>query len=1043
MRKLFISALSLMMIIIVCFPPTGRAEEASGSDAAQQYAELQQKGILEGFADGSAGLERKMSRAELAAALVRLLKLKRESGIPSYEDTSAHWAHEQGYIEAVTAAKLMEGTKERVFDPDGNVTLEQLAAALVRALGLAPVADAQIKGKASDWAVGFVAAAVQEKLLDEHPDYTQAATRNVLTAALYAADGKLKQPSAAAAEPLSILEFKATGAKKLGVKLNQPVDPEKITFEVKRADTLVEGKTSFQENRESAEIVFESPLKEGTYSIELKGLEAENAGAIKAETAVEQERLEKIEFLTASDTLPRARNVYVEFNALNQYGETATWSASRFDIQTGNADFTPVNDRQAIKLHLQDKDENSHVSVSIIHPDSGLSVQKTFTVGDLPYVSNIDVGELLFPGAAKKLSAGFAAYLKIRALDQYGIPVMAIEETDQDEKEYGLNTSIGVDVSVKDSSVLQLADELWEDYDNDGFPELKIIGGTDAGQARESEITLYALGSGQSVTKTIQITVSKAPFSVQFGEFKKTVAAGDKDIVLPLIVKDDQGATLSPHEVAESIDQLDVSDTLGSAAEVKLEAAGKTRGLLVITGLKKGSGTVTVRISGTDKKASLPINVQEERYPAEFFIKTDLAPFYLPGAEDGLVLLIKDQYGDFIRNASNEYISVLADSSDATKVRTDAVYKIHATYKNMGDASENGALTPTSGPLKTAIDALRAGSTSDADAKEQYVINETFAQSGQNNQQGLNIGNIYNTKMSFKADSQKTGTYQITLKLVKIKDKDGKVYVEELDTLTKSVRVIDGTDSDITYQVTLDTAVNNTIFAAVDAYRDGDIEAPTVTASAYGVAKDRIKLAKEVVLSGKKSGQDVEVPSFWMHSISSSNTTVASAVYINTGTEAAPVYKYYVIGDEEGTATLTFVYQSRIGVKATSRIEVKTSGEHPDVVKTTSSKAYAQTEYAKISGKKMWDYSLMGEVALTDQYGSAYKNDAIATHADVLGLSFYATDIVYKTAAGDDTVTVNPSTGVVTYTGDGDIASFTLVIAAPNGKKVQTIVNLP
>lgn len=1047
MRKLSIFILSLMVVVMGYAPAIGWAEQASSPspDIAKQFESLKQQGILEGYADGSAGLERRMTRAEFSAVLVRLLKLNRETGNPSYEDTSSHWAHEQGYIEAVTASRLMEGTQTHVFDPDGNVTLEQLAATLVRGLGLKPAPELAMKGQVSDWAKGYVATAVQLKLLGEQSDYTQAATRETLTVSLSAVEDKLKQAPAVPVGPVSITEVKATGVKKLTVTLNQPVDTGNITFEVKQANALVEGKASFQENRQSADIVFDTVLKEGSYSVELKGLEGTSVGTTRAEATVQKEKMEKIEFVTASDTLPQANNVYVEFKAFNQYGEASTWNANQFVIETGNVKSTAVSGKQAIKLQLQEEDKKSRVSVTILHTETGLIANKTFAIGDRPYVSKIEIGDLLLPGTSKKLIAGAEAYLKLKAFDQYGIPVIAIDGLGQDGASYGLNTYNGIKAVVKDSTVLKIPDGAWYDYDGDEFPELKVIGGTDIDQFRESEITLYALGSGQAMTKKISISLIKGAFSVQFGEFNKVAAVGDKDIILPLIVKDDQGQVLTSNELAAGIDQLTVQSTFGSAASVKLEALGKTRGLLALTGLSVGSGTVTVQIIGTDKKASLSLSIQKERYPAQIMVKTALAPFYIQEAEEGLVILIKDQYGEFIRNASNEYISVLADAADATKVRTDAAYKIHVAYENIGDVSENKALYPTTGPLKPAIDALNASKPLSPNVKEQYRIDETFMQAASGNVEGFNIGNIYNIKLSFKADARKTGSYRLSLTLVKVEHINGTVTVEKLNQLTNTIGVIDGKDPSITYQVVLDTAVDNTLFAAGDAYREGIIVDSTVTGDAYGLVKDRVKLAKEVLLSAKKSGQEVKVPVVWMHNplgnVASSNTTVANAVYINTGTAAAPLYKYFVIGDKEGSATITALYKTGNSVNAT-RIEMKTSKKPIEIVRTASSKAYASIEYNKISGKKMWDYPLMGEVILTDQYGSPYKNDVMSAHVKALGLMFYVTDIAYKTAGGDDAVTVDPSTGVVTYTGDGDMASFTLVIAAPSGKKVQTVVNL-
>ncbi|CAG7638408.1 hypothetical protein PAESOLCIP111_03937 [Paenibacillus solanacearum] len=1046
MKKLLLCTLRMIMAAMLLAPAAGMAAPASQPDPVSPYERLKEKGILEGFEDGTAGYGRLMTRAELSAVLVRLLKLHPERGTSSYDDTSLHWAHQQGYIEAVTASKLMEGTGDRVFNPDGTVTLEQLAAALVRSLHLKPSPGARVQGAASPWAAEAVGTAVREKLLEDGLDYTKPASRDALIAALFQADSKLQEKRAEASGPISIMEFKATGARKLSVRWNRPADVDKLSFLVEQAGTSLEGRTEFGEDRQSADLWFESPLKPGAYSIALQGVEEEaSGGKLTAVCTVEPEKLEKIEFKTTSGKLPRASQVYVEFVAQNQYGEPSTRDAGRFDIYTGGIAFQTVSGKQAVKLDLKDQVRDSQIFVQVIDFESRLTASQTFTIGDLPLVSSIEIGELSLPPSVKKLQAGGTAYLKVKAFDQYGVPVLTVRGQLPDGQAYGLDTSAGISAVTKNAAVVKLEGERWYDYDNDEFPELAITGGTEAAQSREAEITLFALGSGQSVTKTIQISASKTPFSVAFGPFKKTVAIGDKDVSLPLVIKDDQGQALTPNEVVEHIGSLTVYSTLGGAADVKLATEGKTRGLLAISGLKEGKGTVYVQILGTDKKASLPIQVEKERYPAKLMIKTDLAPYYIHDAEDGLVILMRDQYGDFIRDGANEYIPALADASDATKVRPDARYKIHATFENIGDAAGNRALIASSGPFKTALDTLAAGTPATGTA-ESYRIDETFNPPGQNNVKGLNVGNLYNTKLSFKADSNKKGTYRLVLTLVEIGGTAEHPTAFTLDRFTKTIEVIDETDEDLTYQAALDTSVKNMMYAAVHSYRLGVIEEATVTADAYDLVNNRVKLAKELVITTKKLGKEVEVPTYGAHnpilSVFSSSASVVSVVYKNAGTPAAPLYKYYLIGDRQGTATITAYYKKKNDTGILG-LDLETTLKSPDIVRAAPGKAYASIAYNKISGKKMWDYALMGETVLTDHYGTGYKNDLIATHAAVLGVQLYVTDIAYKTPGGDDTITVNPSTGVVTYNGDGDIASFTLVIAAPNGKTAQTVVNIP
>jgi len=164
------------------------AGAASAATTAQEkFDALKAKGIFTGYEDGSAGLDRTMTRAEAATIAFRLLKLEEDAaGAAIYKDLKgAEWA--AGYIGAATKAGILEGRGNGIFDPSAQVTLQELAKIMVEILDLEVDESATAAG-ADEWAQKYVAAAVKAGVLKESADYTKAATREALVEATYEAD---------------------------------------------------------------------------------------------------------------------------------------------------------------------------------------------------------------------------------------------------------------------------------------------------------------------------------------------------------------------------------------------------------------------------------------------------------------------------------------------------------------------------------------------------------------------------------------------------------------------------------------------------------------------------------------------------------------------------------------------------------------------------------------------------------------------------------------------------------------------------------------
>lgn len=85
-----------------------------------------------GYPDGSFGPERPISRAEAAAVIARISELKSlTKGEQVFSDLPlTHWAAR--YIEAVYRAGIMSGTGDGKFEPERPISRAELAAAMVK-----------------------------------------------------------------------------------------------------------------------------------------------------------------------------------------------------------------------------------------------------------------------------------------------------------------------------------------------------------------------------------------------------------------------------------------------------------------------------------------------------------------------------------------------------------------------------------------------------------------------------------------------------------------------------------------------------------------------------------------------------------------------------------------------------------------------------------------------------------------------------------------------------------------------------------------------
>ena len=142
--------------------------------ARGEIEKLVSMGIVNGYPDGLFRPEGKITRAEFTKMVVLALELKLENPQQAtFSDVpNSFWGFP--YIEAAYKAGIVKGVGEGQFAPDRQVTRAEIAAMVVRALKLPPGPPVlfQDADQIPSFAVELVGAAVQVGIIKGYPDNT-------------------------------------------------------------------------------------------------------------------------------------------------------------------------------------------------------------------------------------------------------------------------------------------------------------------------------------------------------------------------------------------------------------------------------------------------------------------------------------------------------------------------------------------------------------------------------------------------------------------------------------------------------------------------------------------------------------------------------------------------------------------------------------------------------------------------------------------------------------------------------------------------------
>lgn len=102
--------------------------------AKEQIEVLASRSIVQGKSETMFGTDANITRAEFAVLIARALNLPMENYKGTFKDVPASKAWAYAGVEAAYEAGIVNGKSETTFDPDANITRQEIAAMIVRAV---------------------------------------------------------------------------------------------------------------------------------------------------------------------------------------------------------------------------------------------------------------------------------------------------------------------------------------------------------------------------------------------------------------------------------------------------------------------------------------------------------------------------------------------------------------------------------------------------------------------------------------------------------------------------------------------------------------------------------------------------------------------------------------------------------------------------------------------------------------------------------------------------------------------------------------------
>ncbi len=127
----------MVVLILIASMISGPSLLAATNDQSYAGNQLQQLGVLTGYADGSLGLDRKITRAEVATMMVRIRGYANGNvagETMNFTDINdSHWAY--NHVQNAYRLNMIQGYPDQSFQPEANIRYQEVVAIMVNTLG--------------------------------------------------------------------------------------------------------------------------------------------------------------------------------------------------------------------------------------------------------------------------------------------------------------------------------------------------------------------------------------------------------------------------------------------------------------------------------------------------------------------------------------------------------------------------------------------------------------------------------------------------------------------------------------------------------------------------------------------------------------------------------------------------------------------------------------------------------------------------------------------------------------------------------------------
>ncbi|SDN93737.1 S-layer homology domain-containing protein [Paenibacillus sp. yr247] len=1004
-------------------------------------------GIFDGTTDTTFGLKEEMNRAQFAkvAALVMGLELNKDLKTSSFSDVKADDAangYALPYIEALKAANVTDGYGEGTYNPAGKVTKEQLATFLVRVLGK----DAEAKGKTgtdttvSGWAQGYVALALELKLFPKAEGAfggQSNATRDLLLTGAYEAKAQYVAPG-----KLTVTGAKATGVQKAEVSFNKPVDTTKATLTLKKGSSEIKTTAKWSDDKKTATLTLaDEKLRAGEYTVSVDGLDINSVDKTSATFKAEDEVLKSVDFVTAGDTIAYSKSTVVKAKALNQYGENASFSAGSYTVYPAAAKLIKITKQDdgllAITLDTESGGGTqgvSMVTVSVINNDQHVTASKSFKLGTKPILTKLELGEAKYSNSSNAITGkGDSATFDLNLFDQYGGNI-AYDSTEFHKEDVSVvwNEYVGNNQSNQNVVTTEIEDN------GNNIPRLKIS--LNENVDKSADYTFTVLDQAATATGKVSIRSVAVATKVEIGDFNDVIAAGDKDVYIPVIAYDASGKQLNIEDLTSDTnrERIQVNVTgANNGGKAEISDSGAHRGtihLKNITDVSKGSVSVTLVVAtpNATSTATKTFIVSDARVPDRIKEVSKPSKEYIAGSYGAFQYQVLDQYGK-VMNYNIPTSGVNGNAATGGNPSTSVTYDV---YLELKDAAP-GAFTVTRNDGSEKAFALADGAK----------INKSFSNEDESNGDSFKQ---FNKGLRIYAGDATHVDQEATVKVSIRKKEVGAATPTVISYVEEKIKVAPTADSSTGEDWTYTMKDLGTLYDLIDS--DTLLNSPTPistdSANLYKLAaKKRVNFTVK-----NASGDLVAIPNNFVQNVTSSNTSAVKVAF-NPNNK-----RWYVVGNKVGTSTITATYVDNKGKTKTATQVVKVTDDAPTIASMTADEkaTVAVNKAGATTLAAVHDYvSTDAATTNTDGYGTQYSmgltnlsftdsNGIALDSKDVLDMNFMyglTFSIQHVNGNGNGVPTIDQATSNVTIP-QNFAGTFDIVVTAPSGKTTTTEVTV-